>query len=163
MGCANPRLINLRTPWRRVFPEKLTDPHLIKKIPAFYGTRRFITTFTTSQHLSLSWTKSIQSMPPFHFWEIDFNIIIPPTPGSSERFPSHGFHHWTPVRKSITHTSYMPCPSQSSWFDHPNDINQHWIDYNKYVLTTIRRPRACVKAKYWTRTRRSHKRLYVAY
>ena len=28
--------------------------------PAFYGTRRFITAFTTARHLSLSWVRSIQ-------------------------------------------------------------------------------------------------------
>ena len=31
-----------------------------KKFPAFYGTLRFITAFTTTQHLSLSSARSIQ-------------------------------------------------------------------------------------------------------
>jgi hypothetical protein len=35
-------------------PEKLTGPQLLKKFPAFYDTRRFITAFTTARHLSLS-------------------------------------------------------------------------------------------------------------
>jgi hypothetical protein len=48
-------LIVLRgTPWSRVLPEKLKRPELLKKFPAFYGTRRFITTFTRARHLSLS-------------------------------------------------------------------------------------------------------------
>jgi hypothetical protein len=34
-----------------------------QEIPAFYGTRRFNTTFTRSRHLSLSWASSIQSIP----------------------------------------------------------------------------------------------------
>ena len=42
------------TSWSRVLPEKLTVPWLVKKLPAFYGTRRFITAFTTACHLSLS-------------------------------------------------------------------------------------------------------------
>jgi hypothetical protein len=33
------------TPWSRVLPEKLTGFELVKKFPAFYGTRRFITAF----------------------------------------------------------------------------------------------------------------------
>ena len=37
---------------------------LIKKFPAFYGTRRFITAFTSARHLSVSCARSIQSMPP---------------------------------------------------------------------------------------------------
>jgi hypothetical protein len=42
------------TPWSRVFPEKLTCPKLLKKLPAFYETQRFITVFTTARHLSIS-------------------------------------------------------------------------------------------------------------
>ena len=34
----------------------------VKKFPAFYGTRRFITSFTSAYHLSLSWARSIQSI-----------------------------------------------------------------------------------------------------
>jgi hypothetical protein len=33
-----------------VFSEKLTDPQLVKKFPAFYGTRRFTAAFTTARH-----------------------------------------------------------------------------------------------------------------
>jgi hypothetical protein len=31
----------------------------VKKFPAFYGTRRFITAFTSARHLSLFWTPLI--------------------------------------------------------------------------------------------------------
>ena len=55
-------LTYLHAPWSRVL-EKLTGWKPVKKFP-FYGTQRFITTFTSSHHLSLSWTRSIQSMPP---------------------------------------------------------------------------------------------------
>jgi len=34
------------------------------KFPTFYGTRRFITAFTSSRYLSLSWASSIQSISP---------------------------------------------------------------------------------------------------
>jgi len=44
----------LLTPWNRVLLEKLTVSQLVKKFPAFYGTRRFITAFTSARHLSLS-------------------------------------------------------------------------------------------------------------
>jgi hypothetical protein len=46
-------LYYLLTPGSRVL-EKLTDLQLAKKFPAFYGTRRFITAFTSARHLSLS-------------------------------------------------------------------------------------------------------------
>ena len=54
---------DLLTPWGRVL-EKLTGSQLVKKFPAFYGTRRFITAFTSARHLSLTWISSIQSILP---------------------------------------------------------------------------------------------------
>jgi hypothetical protein len=51
------------TPWCRVLLEKLTGSQLVKKFPTFFGTRRFITAFTSAHHLSLSSASSIQSMP----------------------------------------------------------------------------------------------------
>ena len=54
----------LLTPWCRVLLEKLTGLLLVKKFPAFYGTRKFITTFTNVRHLSLSWASPIQSTYP---------------------------------------------------------------------------------------------------
>ena len=48
-------LTYLLTPWSRVLLEKLTGFQLVKKFPAFYGTRRFITA---------SWASLIQSIPP---------------------------------------------------------------------------------------------------
>ena len=47
-------LTYLLTPWSRVLLEKLIDLQLVKKFPAFYGTRRFITALTSARHLSLS-------------------------------------------------------------------------------------------------------------
>ena len=55
-------IICLLTPWCRVLLEKLAGFQLVKKFPAFYGTRRFITAFTSARHLSLSWASSIQSI-----------------------------------------------------------------------------------------------------
>jgi len=43
----------LLTPWSRVLLENLTGSQLVKKFPAFYGTRRFITAFTSVCHLFL--------------------------------------------------------------------------------------------------------------
>jgi hypothetical protein len=41
-------------PWSRVLLEKLSGSQLVKKFPVFYGTRRFITAFTSARQLSLS-------------------------------------------------------------------------------------------------------------
>ena len=114
----------LLTPWSRVFPQKLTGPQLVRKFSAFYGTRRSISAVTRARHLSLSWARSIQSMfPPSYVSKIHFNIILPSTVGSSKWSPSLRFPHQNPVRISpLSHKFYMSYPSQSSWFDHSNNI-----------------------------------------
>jgi hypothetical protein len=43
--------------------EKPPVTQLLKNFPPFYKTRRFITVFTRALHWSLSWTRSIQSIP----------------------------------------------------------------------------------------------------
>ena len=57
-------LTYLLTPRCRVLLEKLNDLQLVKKFPAFHGTRRFITALTSVRHLSLSWATPIQSIYP---------------------------------------------------------------------------------------------------
>ena len=44
----------LLTAWSKVYLEKLTGFQLVKKFPAFYGTRMSITAFTSVRHLPLS-------------------------------------------------------------------------------------------------------------
>jgi len=46
-----------------VLLEKVAGSQPVKKFPAFYGTRMFITAFTSACHLSLSWARSVQFMP----------------------------------------------------------------------------------------------------
>ena len=57
-------LTYLLTPLCRVLLEKLTGLQLVKKFPAFHGTRRFISALTSIRHLSLSWASPIQSIYP---------------------------------------------------------------------------------------------------
>ena len=57
-------LTYLLIPRCRVLLEKLTGLQLVKKFPAFHGTRRFITALTSVRHLSLSWASPIQSIYP---------------------------------------------------------------------------------------------------
>ena len=61
----------LLIPWCRVL-EKPTGLQLVKKFPAFHGTRRFITALTSVRHLSLFWASPIQSIytHPTSWWSI---------------------------------------------------------------------------------------------
>ena len=58
-------LTYLLTPWSKILLKKLIGSQPLKKFPEFYGTRRFITAFTSARHLSLSCASSIQSIPPY--------------------------------------------------------------------------------------------------
>jgi hypothetical protein len=54
---------NQLIPWGRVLSVELTIPQLVKKFPKFHGTPSFVTTFTSTCYLSVSWAWSIQSIP----------------------------------------------------------------------------------------------------
>jgi len=113
-------LTYLHIPWSRILLARLTGFQPLKKFPAFYGTRMFITAFTSARHLSLSWARSIQSIPlhptscrsililfPIYAWV--FQVVSCP--------------QVSPPKPSL-HTCYMPLPFHSYRFDHPNNIGQ---------------------------------------
>ena len=92
-----------------VLLEKLTGFQLVKKFPAFYGTRRFINAFTSARHLSQTWASSIQSIPPHPTsWRSTLILSSHLRLGlQSGLFPS-GFPNKTLY---TPHTRYMPRPS----------------------------------------------------
>jgi len=109
--------------WGKFLIEKLTGSQLVNKFATFYGTRRPIIDFTSARHLSLFWARSIKFMLPSYFLKIYLIIILPSTLGSSKWPLFLSFPHQNPVRTSpLPHTCYMPRPSHSSQFDHPNNI-----------------------------------------
>ena len=91
-------LTYLLTPRYRVLLEKPTGLQLVKKFPAFHGTRKFITAFTSVRHLSLSWASPTQvHIPTSHLLEIHPNIIHPSTPRSPQWSPSLRFPQQDPI------------------------------------------------------------------
>ena len=68
-------------------------------LPHFYGTRRFITAFTSARHLSLSWARRIQSIPP-HPTSWRSNLILSSHPRLG--FPSGLFPSGFPTKTLYT-------------------------------------------------------------
>ena len=116
-------LTYLLTPWCRVLLEKLTGLQLVKKFPAFNGTRKFITALTSVRHLSLSWASPIQSTYPHPTSWRHILIFHPSTPRSPQwslslRFP-HQDHIHPPL---LIYTRHMSSPPHSSRFYHQHNI-----------------------------------------
>ena len=100
----------LLTPRCRVLLQKLTGLQLVKKFPAFHGTQRFITAFTSVRHLSLSWASPIQSIYPR---PTSWRSILILSTHLRLRLPSgllpSGFPTKTLYTPSLlTHTRHMP-------------------------------------------------------
>jgi hypothetical protein len=83
--------------------------------------QRFITMFTKACHLYLCWAERIQckpSHPNSGTWTgISYHLQYD--------LPSSFFQiFWPkPWTVSLLNAWHMPCPSRSSWFDHPNYIS----------------------------------------
>jgi hypothetical protein len=72
----------LLTLWHTVLLETVIVPSASQEIPAFYGTRKFITAFARVRHWTLSWDTWIQPTPSQFFIKIDSECYLPPKPRS---------------------------------------------------------------------------------
>jgi hypothetical protein len=112
---------NELTSWTWVLLEKLPVVQLIKNLPTFYGTRMFITVFTQVLHWSLSWARTIQSIPPQPISLRSILILFThqrlgfPSGSSLLDFPPISYMH-----SSSPHSCYMTCPSHPPWLGHSN-------------------------------------------
>ena len=132
------RITFLLTPWCRVL-EKLTGLQLVKKFPAFCGTRKFITALTSVRHLSLSCASPIQSTYPHPTsWR---SILILSTHQRlglpSGLFPS-GFPTKTLYAPPLlTHTRHMPSPyvhsPKKENMQHEMETQQPWKSLPQYI------------------------------
>ena len=117
-------LFNLLTPWCRVLLEKLTGLQLVKKFPAFHGTRRFITALTSVRHPSLFWASPIQSI---YLHPISWRSILILSTLLRLGLPSGHFPSGFPTKTLYTSLSshiHATCPAQLILhrFYHPHNI-----------------------------------------
>jgi hypothetical protein len=106
----------LLTPWCRVLPEQLTGLRLVKKFPAFHGSRRFITALTNVRHLSLSWASPNQSTCPHTTsWRCIIMLSTHLRLGLPSGLLPSGFSHQDPIHSPLlTRMCHMPSSSHSS-------------------------------------------------
>jgi hypothetical protein len=112
--------IKLLTYWGKVLLEKLIGFQLFKKFPAFYGTIKFITAFTISPHMSLSWTRLDPfHTPTSHFLKINLNtgwfkmIVGVWPPRSPDATPCH-FFLWGYVKDQV-YVPPLPAKVTRNW------------------------------------------------
>jgi hypothetical protein len=88
-----------------------------------YATRSyFTTTFKRARHSSLSrvWWNIVRKLPPY-FHKIYFKIILPSTPSSPKVLIFFRFSYQdVQLIPLLSHTCYIPRPSNPPWFNHPN-------------------------------------------
>ena len=90
-----------------------------QQFPAFYGTQKFITTFTRPATCPYPEPDQSSPCPPSRFLKIHFNVILPSMPWSAKWSFILRFPHQNPVYNSpLLHMCYMPHPSHLSQFDH---------------------------------------------
>jgi len=105
------------TPWCRVLLENLTGLQLVKKFPAFHGTRKFITALTNVRHLSLSWANPIQSIYPH---PTSWRSILIYSTHLRLSHPSGLFSSGFPTK---TLYALLSQPIRATWPAHPILIN----------------------------------------
>jgi len=103
---------HLYTSWCRVLLEKLTGLQLVKKFPAFHGTRRFINAPRSVRHLG---QPNLVHIPTSHLLEIHPNTIHPSTPRSPQLSPSLRFPQQDPIHPPSPHP-YAPHAQPISFF-----------------------------------------------
>jgi len=108
-------LTYLLNPWCRVLLEKLTGLQLVKKFPAFHGTRRFITALTSVRHMSPFWASPIQSIYPHPtFWRsillLSTHLRLGlPSGFFPSGFPTKTLYKYNSIRYKIKHSLKLCC------------------------------------------------------
>jgi hypothetical protein len=108
----------------------------LKDFPTFYGTRRFISTFTRAHHLFLSQARPIHSKPPYVISPTSILILSTHEKLSSLMMTPTTGHNPVAIPLSHMHTNYFPythfnvvLPASGrfwKWFSKPKYSQKIW-------------------------------------
>jgi hypothetical protein len=112
------------------------NSHLVMKFRAFYGTRRFITVFTTARHWSLSWARCTQSTPS-HPISLRSILILSshlrpglPCSSSLQVFQPKYFMHFSSlpcVLHLLDLTTLIRKKASRAWFCRCSSVVPFWV------------------------------------
>lgn len=115
------------------FFARLTVTQLLKKLPAFYETQRFIIMFTKTYHWSLFCLRWIHFTP--FFWILSSHLCLGLSCGLLPfGFPTQIFYVFL-----ISRACHTPTQSPPSWFDHHNDICEELqvVKWNSWLCSFL--------------------------
>jgi hypothetical protein len=136
------RITHLITPWCKILFEKLIFTQFLKKYPAFLQNpmvhRRV--------HKSPPPDPILSQPNPFrpldtYLPKSHLNVILPPTPRSSQWSLAFGPSNQNPVStSSLPHACHMSSPPHPSWFNHPNNIRRRMQVMKLIIMQLPRDP-----------------------
>jgi hypothetical protein len=112
------------TPWCRILFEKPIVTQFVKKYPAFLWNPKVHYRVHISPPLGpiLSQPNPVRPID-IYLPKVQLNVILPPTPSSSQWSLTFGPPNQNPPNTSpLPHACHMSRPPHSPWLNHPNNI-----------------------------------------
>jgi hypothetical protein len=135
-------LTYLLTPWCRILFEKLIVTRLVKKYPAFLRNPKVHHRVHKSLPLDPILSQPIPVRPTDPYLpKVHLNIILPPTPRSSQWSLAFGPPNQNHVSTSpLPHAWHMSSPPHPPWFNYPNNIRRRYRSWSSSLCNFLHDP-----------------------